>query len=141
MNQKHLFICTWGVHEGDRGRLAEALEWAQRGPIGFDGSNPPVYYSSVPSRLELAGVGYIRAGSKAAWHSTHHTHGHVDSEGATVEMPLDHWETRAADKAMDPGVVAWVARVAGERDLRLPMVVDRCVIVGMVQSFVSLEGT
>lgn len=109
-------------------KRANRLRWLQPPSLLFVSPKP-------------AGVGYIRAGSKAAWHSTHHTHGHVDSEGATVEMPLDHWETRAADKAMDPGVVAWVARVAGERDLRLPMVVDRCVIVGMVNSFVSLEGT
>lgn len=50
--------------------------------------------------------------------------GPAAGEDAVVEMPLDQWATRAADMGMDPGVVAWVASVAGQRDLRFPMVVD-----------------
>lgn len=52
------------------------------------------------------------------------TGGRAPGEADVEEMPLDQWATRAADMGMDPAVVAWVASVAGQRDLRFPMVVE-----------------
>lgn len=44
-------------------------------------------------------------------------------DDSVEEMPLDQWATRAAEMGMDPTVVTWVASVAGQRDLKFPMVV------------------
>lgn len=47
-------------------------------------------------------------------------------EDSIEELPLDEWANRAAEMGMDPTVVTWAASVAGQRDLKFPMVSSFC---------------